>query len=163
MLDGQENVQKSKPRQDIFSGPDDVNVGMLLSRPNNLAHPLPSYEQMAHIQAVSTSDVLSPNIGQLHEIYFKDRFQFISVLEQAICTTQSKKMSNKLKKFRNILQNKRSLSHCKTLFFLRLMHRLVNNQEIKHKTKTITLNNLESDTKVLPEIVIKFKNSTIHG
>ena len=107
-----------------------MNVGMLLSRPKNLANPLTSYEHMAQTQAVSTSDVLSPNpklwedcaqnkvhtIGQLHEMYFKDRIQFISVLEQAICTTQTKKMSNKLKKNRNILQNKNHSATVKLYF-----------------------------------------------
>ena len=43
------------------------------------------------------------------------------------------------------------------------MHRLITNQQIKHNTKTITLNNLESNAKVLPEIFVQFKNSTIHS
>ena len=60
LLDGQGNLPKSKLRQEILqrsnsynnglsiAGPDHENVGMLLSRPKNLANPLPSYEHMAH-------------------------------------------------------------------------------------------------------------------
>ena len=87
-----------------------------------------------------TDSCRNSNIG-IHEAlakaYFTERENFSILLKSIILIAPNKKTKNKLSKFQFIINNKQ-LYNSKVQYYLRLMHRLIkNNENIEGSQKTI--------------------------
>ena len=142
-------LQKSHSGQNelSMSQPSHENVRMSVSSHENLANPQSSHENLAQTRVVivNASEVLSPGHTQIEdcahnkvhtivtELYFTNKVLFMSLAEQTISGTQTRKKKNKLRKFKAFIQNNKILSNSKILFYIRLLHRLNTNKQVKYK------------------------------
>ena len=98
----------------------------------------------------------------LAKIYFTERKTFLVILNSIILIAPNKRTKNKLLRFKFLI-HKNNLYSSKVQFYIRLMHRLFNNNTSHKNLKTIRVQSLEDegeqnnlDENKLPEIFVYF-------